>query len=221
MSKMVKCKTCGEEIAKGAKVCPKCGAKQKSHKMLGIVLAVLVVLVALVAIGSSGDDEGPKRTAGTGSPQTSDSAAPTSEPTDATPTPEPTDEMFNVGDSVDLNDIVVTLVDVSESTGKDYITPSEGKVFLVCEFEIENNSNKDINVSSMLSFEAYIDDYSTSMNFSAMSISDKAQLDGTVAAGRKMNGVIGYEADADWKALEIRFTPDFWSGKEIIFTHSK
>ena len=31
---------------------------------------------------------------------------------------------------------------------------------------------------------------------------DKNQLDGTVAPGKKMNGVIGYEVPADWKELE-------------------
>jgi len=212
MSKMVKCKTCGEEIAKDAKICPKCGAKQKSHKILGIVLAVLGILIILAVIGSSGDDEGPKRATSNGNPQTS---------TSSEPTVEPDDEVFTVGDSVSLNDVVVTLVDVSESTGGNYMTPSDGKVFVICEFEIENNSKKDIGVSSMLSFEAYIDDYSTSMNLSAVLSSNKDQLDGAVAAGKKMNGVIGYEADSDWKTIEIRFTPDFWSGKEIMFTYSK
>lgn len=46
---------------------------------------------------------------------------------------------------------------------------------------------------------------------------DKNQLDGTVAPGKKMNGVIGYEVPADWKELEINFTPDFWSNKDISF----
>ena len=50
---------------------------------------------------------------------------------------------------------------------------------------------------------------------------NKNQLDGTVAAGKKFNGVIGYEVPADWKELEVRFTPDFWSGKEIIFVANK
>ena len=35
-----------------------------------------------------------------------------------------------------------------------------------------------------------------------------------------MNGVIGYEVDPDWKEIEIRFTPDFWSGEEIVFQTS-
>lgn len=31
MDKMTKCKTCGADIAKSAKVCPACGAKQKNR----------------------------------------------------------------------------------------------------------------------------------------------------------------------------------------------
>ena len=56
-NKMKICKTCGEEIAKSAKVCPKCGAKQK--KPLGlIILAVIVVFGLLGALGSGGSKSG-------------------------------------------------------------------------------------------------------------------------------------------------------------------
>lgn len=122
---------------------------------------------------------------------------------------------------VELNDIIVTLVNVSENQGKDFLTPSDGKVFIVFEFEIENNSSRDIAVSSIMSFEAYVDDYSTNINLSAMLSTDKTQLDGTIAPGKKMNGVIGYEVNSDWSKIEIRFTPDFWSWKDIIFTYTK
>ena len=44
---------------------------------------------------------------------------------------------------------------------------------------------------------------------------NKNQLDGTVAPGKKFNGVIGYEVPANWEKLEVLFTPDFWSGKDI------
>ena len=45
----------------------------------------------------------------------------------------------------------------------------------------------------------------------------KNQLDGTVAAGKKFSGVVGYEVPTDWQELEINFTPDVWSGKDITF----
>ena len=54
-TKMKNCKTCGEEIAKNAKVCPKCGARQKGH--LGLIIAVVVIiLLVITAIGKDGND---------------------------------------------------------------------------------------------------------------------------------------------------------------------
>ena len=110
---------------------------------------------------------------------------------------------------------------VTESNGSQFNKPTDGNTFILCEFTIENNSEKDLAVSSLMCFEAYVDDYSTSMSLSALLESDKSQLDGTVAAGKKMNGIIGYEAPTDWKEIEVSFTPDFWRGKDITFIHSK
>ena len=54
--KMRNCKVCGQEIAKSAKVCPYCGAKQKKSKLL-IVLIILGVLVLIGALGSGGSSD--------------------------------------------------------------------------------------------------------------------------------------------------------------------
>lgn len=125
---------------------------------------------------------------------------------------------FGVGEKVSLDDVVVTLLDVTESYGSTYNKPTAGNVFVLCEFEIENNSSGDIGVSSIMSFDCYCDDYATSSSLSAtLERGNKAQLDGSVASGKKMNGVIGYEVPKDWKELEVRFTPSFWSRKDIVF----
>ena len=47
---------------------------------------------------------------------------------------------FGVGERVELNDVIVTLVSVTESKGSQYNTPTDGNVFVLCEFEIENNT---------------------------------------------------------------------------------
>lgn len=210
MAKMVKCKTCGEEIAKSAKVCPKCGAKQKKHTVLGIILVIFGVLLIAIAIGENGDDW-PKKV-GDSTPTQKQDAQNSATLEETT---------FGVGEQVDLNDVVVTLKSVTESAGSQFNKPSDGNTFILCEFTIENNSNKDLGISSIMCFEAYVDDFSTSMSLSATIDSDKGQLDGSVAAGKKMNGAIGYEAPENWKEIEIRFTPDFWSGKDITFVYSK
>lgn len=209
------CKYCGKEISESAKFCDGCGkpvaedaaapvvaskkSKKKKHPILGTIVLIFAAFLIIGALSGGGDE--PEKVGENNSSVST----------------QPEKKTFGVGDVVSLNDTNVTLVNVSENNGGNYMTPSEGKVFVVCEFEIENNSTKDIAVSSIMSFEAYIDDYATSMNLSAMLSTEKSQLDGTIASGKKMNGVIGYEADPDWSSIEIRFTPDFWAGKDIIF----
>ena len=212
MAKIVKCKTCGAEIAKSAKVCPKCGAKQKKHIVLGVILVIFGILLISAAIGGGSDDGEPKKVVDSTPVQSQDENNNSAEPEKTT---------FGVGEQVSLNDVVVTMNNVTESNGSQFNKPTDGNTFILCEFTIENNSEKDLAVSSLMCFETYVDDYSSSMSLSALLESDKNQLDGTVAAGKKMNGTIGYEAPADWKEIEVRFTPDFWRGKDITFIHSK
>lgn len=200
--------------------------KGSSLKVPFIGMAAFVILMAagvvLTMLGDKEDspDTADKVSQAVESQGVEDTKGPESEGQEEESAP-PEDGSYTVGDSVSMNDIVVTLVDVSESEGAQFATPDDGKVFVLCEFTIENNSKNDIGISSILSFEAYVDDYTTSMDLSAIMSSDKPQLDGSIAAGKKMNGVIGYSADKGWSSIEVRFRPDFWSGNEFLFTYKK
>lgn len=128
------------------------------------------------------------------------------------------DKVFKLGDAVELDGVVVSFTDVVKSTGSDFSKPADGKVFVLCEFEITNNSKEELSVSSILHFEAYCDDYACEYSFSAlMAKGDKEQLDGSVAAGKKMKGVVGYEVPTDWKELEIQYTPNILTNDKIVF----
>lgn len=126
-------------------------------------------------------------------------------------------EFVSVGESIEQKNVIVTFVSVDESTGSDFNKPDDDKVFVLPLFEIENNSNKDLAISSMLSFDAYIDGYSESISLKALLEAD-GQLDGKVASGKKLKGVYGLEAPADWEEIEIIFKPTLL-GKEIKFKH--
>lgn len=58
MSKMVKCKACDKEIAKGVKKCVHCGKDQRSffgqHKVLTFILAIFVLVGLGKAMGGNG-----------------------------------------------------------------------------------------------------------------------------------------------------------------------
>lgn len=203
--KMVPCKTCGEMIAKSAKVCPHCGAKQKKHIWLGVLLAVFGLALLGSALSGGTNSKTPKL------------VVESSARTDVTPEPtRPT--AFGVGDKAELNNVIVTLVSVNTSNGSSYNKPADGNEFVLCEFEIENNTGSDIAVSSLVSFTAYFDDYSSNLSFSAMGEKgNQQQLDGTIAGGKKMRGVVGYEAAKDWKEMNIEFKAGFWDGKKFSF----
>lgn len=53
-----------------------------------------------------------------------------------------------------------------------------------------------------------------------MTSSDKTQLDGSIAAGKKINGVVGYEVPEDYESLELHYTPTGF-GKDFVFTYEK
>ena len=135
-----------------------------------------------------------------------------------TPTETESAKVFSLGDTVELDDVVVTFLDVTQSNGSTYNKPTSGNVFVLCEFEIANNSSEELNISSMMSFSAYHDDYACEYSISAlMEKGNKDQLDGSIAPGKKMKGVIGFEIPEDWNELEVHFTPDVFSLGEIVF----
>ena len=192
------------------------GEKKKGGKLKWIII-VIVAIAIIGALGSGGDDEGNVQ-------ETQDVSV--SNETESNSVPEETesvesDNTYSVGETADIDNIQTTLVSATESEGSEYNSPADGNVFVLLEFEIANNSDSDISVSSMMSFEAYCDDYSITQSLSGLLESDKGQLDGDVAAGKKMNGVIAYEVPADWTEIEVTFTPDFWFGDDIVFTVTK
>ena len=195
------CKHCYKMIDDGSDFCPVCG-KPQNGKKVGTTKPIYKrwwfwVIAVVLFIGFTGGNSKPELV-------TNDSNTPSVQ--------QHTNQYFSIGDTAKLNDVYVTLVGVSESSGSKYITPAAGNVFVLWEFTIENNSSSELNISSLMCFDAYVDDYSTNLSFSAETAVDKNPLDGTVAPGKKMNGVIGYEVPKDWSTFEVHFTPDFWSG---------
>lgn len=56
-SKMMLCKSCGASIARSAKVCPSCGAKNKKPFYKRVWFWILVVIAVLLVLGSVGEEK--------------------------------------------------------------------------------------------------------------------------------------------------------------------
>lgn len=220
------CKHCQTEIPKKAKICPNCKKKQG-----GIVKWIVIAVIALVIIGAASgggkennepqrvSDSTPKPSEGIESSTEIESQVAGSELVESNPSNGET--MFKVGETAELNGVQVTLSDYKENTGSDYNKPTDGNIFILAEFEISNNTEKELAISSMLSFNAYADDYVLNYSLGAMMENDGTQLDGTIAAGKKLKGWIGWEVPKDYQNIEIHFTDNVWSNNKFLFLIEK
>lgn len=197
------------------------GKEKKKGSCLKTILIVITVIVVLGVIGSIfGEEEKPEKVADV---NTDTQTEEPSNETEAEPEEDSEEQtVFKQGEVAEMNDVQVTLMGYEESTGSEFNTPAEGNVFVLANFEIANNSDSELSISSALSFEAYADDYALNYSFGAlMEKTDSTQLDGTIAPGKKMNGWIGYEVPADWSNIEIHFTDNVWSSNKFVFEITK
>lgn len=227
------CKHCQTEIPYGAKICPQCRKKQG-----GVLKWVIIAVVAIFIIGAlAGGGDDPEKVGDVADSEINNEANGSSESNlgksdqvesdelDKKDEPEAEEEedgaeketFFKKGETAELNDVQVTLTDYQESAGSEYNRPTDGNIFLIAEFEISNNTEKELSISSMMSFEAYADDYALNYCLSALLEKDGNQLDGTIAPGKKMKGWIGWEVPEDYSNVEIHFTDSVWSNDKFIF----
>lgn len=194
--------------------------KKKGGKAKSIVLVLVFVVIILAAV-SQGEKNGDVKKV-TNSVEKEEGQN-NSESVEEQETEEEK-LIFAVGETAEQNGVQITLTNVTESAGNEFLKPESGKIYILMEFDITNNSNDDINISSIANFEAYCDDYSINQSLGGLQApeaSGKNQLDGSVASGKKMNGIIAYEVPSDYKKIEINVSTDIWSGKDIQFVYEK
>lgn len=173
MSKLVPCKACGKEIAKGVKKCPSCGKDQRSffgrHKILTFIGGVLVVGGMLGALGGGGDTD----TASSSSTETA--------------TEEKAEKVYKLNDVVKVDDaeIVVTKLEEKDKVGDEFISKevSEGGTFVAIQYTIKNVGTEPLGMFSMPTIElqdeagtSYSSDIDASGNYAVETGVDNSKL---------------------------------------------
>jgi hypothetical protein len=211
MSKMIKCKTCGADIASGAKTCPSCGAKNKKtfYKRWWFILIVFFIVVG--ALGSSGSK--PKKVS-----SSADSSSASTDTTVSTDSSKKSNapEIYKIGDTIQLKDFKVTVNKIrSASSGSNKMfKPKDGNEFFFVDCTIENTSDKDQTVSSILMFKV-VDKDGRSYDQS-ISGDNNGQLDGTVGPTRKISGEYCVEVPNGKAGLELEFNSSFINNQQIV-----
>lgn len=212
-------------------LCKKDGRK-KTCSIIALIVCAIWVIAAIAFGGEDSKDGGNESGSRNPSVQSEQSKTvndskdePEKEPEEVSEDNGSDSKSFDIGETAEYKGIQVTLIDYEESEGNDWGNPEDGNIFVFPEIEISNSSDEEITVSSMISFECYIDDYKTDFSsnaFMAISVDGgKQQLDGSVAPGKKLKGVLGIEAPEDWKVIEIYYKDNFWLDSNFSFKIEK
>lgn len=189
-------------------LCIKDGKKKICSVIALIITFLWCFFIIMVIIGSG--SEKPKAVTASSNGRTTIQQADTQ-------SGESSKDTFGLMETAEMNDIQVTMTNYKESAGSEWNSPASGNVFVLVEFEIVNNSDSDLAISSMLSFEAYADDYAANSSLTALLENDQNQLDGSIASGKRMRGWVGYEVPSGWRTLEVHFTDNVWSSNKFKF----
>lgn len=132
------------------------------------------------------------------------------EPTKEEPKEEPKKETDNrtitaVGEGIETKNFKISVLSLDKPTSDNqFLVAEEGNEFVSVGLLIENLSDKDYTVSSMIMFNAYQDGFSINEALTAHVIKGQEKtMDGALAAGKKIKGSLMYEMPKDWKELEI------------------
>lgn len=195
MSKMIKCKTCGNEIASSAKICPSCGAKNKKPIYKKWWVWVLAVIVLAGIAGGAGNDE---------SSNGKNESNSTTE----------VKEFYAVGEEVKLGDNVLIVNSVEKSNGSEWDKPKDGMEYVVVNVTIKNGGSSEISYNpfdfQMQNSQGQITDQAfTTIN------TDSALSSGNLAGGGQVSGTIAFEQPVGDEALVLKYKANMFSNKEV------
>ena len=135
--------------------------------------------------------------------------------------PEKENTTFGLGETASFKDLKFTAMELKESDGDGFFTPAEGNTFVGVKFTIENISDEEQSVSSLLLFEAYADDIKCSYSFNAACAFSEGTLDGDVASGKKLVGWYAVEVPRNWSSIELEVQSSWLSNNSAKFVFSK
>lgn len=124
---------------------------------------------------------------------------------------------FGLNETAVFKELKFTATEIKETKGTEYFKPDSGNVFVGVRFTVENVSDEEQTVSSILLFDGYVDDVKADYSFTAVCAFSNDQLDGTIAPGKKLTGWYALEVPKDWETVELHVKSNWLSGSSAQF----
>lgn len=229
---MKTCKYCGAEIAKGAKICPKCSEKNVLLFKIPLVWIGAITAVGVAAVVMSGggkktptkvndmepSEKNPDSGTSVKEEKNSDSkvSANKDEKTDSKASSEEKNpEAFTVGDTVDTEGIQVKLNSVEFSDKNDFHEPDKGNCFIYVNLTVKNTDNEKLSVSPM---NWHVEDSNGMVvDSDIFAGNDKKGLpNADLKPGGKVTGVIAFEVPKKDKNLKLQYMDEIFSDDPVF-----
>ena len=177
-----------------------------------------LALLGAIAIVVVGCEEETAQLVATAEPTASPATA-----SQATTSPEPTSipktETFNIGDTVQLSDLQITVHGVRTGLGEEFWTPEEGHYFVYIDVGFRNSGEESHAVSSLLQMEMRdADGFSYSTDLGAAAAAKRSSPEGEIAPGGVLRGEIGYQIPITATGLTWHFTGELFRLGQAIFS---
>lgn len=169
---------------------------------IGIIVIVVIAVVVFIGAGPKSSTSGPKKV---GESSTSSEQAGA----------ETTQSEFKVADKIEFDKRILTVNSVQRnySSGNEYVTPPEGKEWIVVSVTIENKSNSEISFNE---YDFQIENSQGVRTSTTYTGELKDQLNsGNLAVGGKVTGNLVFEVTKGATGLKVIFKPSFWTNKEV------
>lgn len=131
------------------------------------------------------------------------------------------EETFGLNETAVFDDLKFTATEIKESHGEGFFTPESGNVFFGVKFTIENISDEEQTVSSLLLFEGYVDDVKCDYSLSAACAFSDGTIDGTIAPGKKLIGWYALEVPENYQTIELQVLSNWLANNPAKFVFAK
>lgn len=168
------------------------------------IFAILLILIMAFSFSACSAEEAPKK-----------------EEAEITESASKKEEIFGLNETAVFDDLKFTATEIKVTHGEDFFTPESGNVFVGVKFTIENISEEEQTVSSILLFEGYADDVKCEYSFNAACAFSDGTIDGTIAPGKKLIGWYALEVPENYQTIELQVLSNWLANNPAKFVFTK
>ncbi len=127
---------------------------------------------------------------------------------------------YLLNETATLDNIEITLLEVSPIAPTDNHTPVQGTSFIGCKFKLENKGDSEINIDPLINFSTTVDELPAVISLSAQNAADnQTALGGVLAPNQTMEGIIPYQVPTDYNQLNITVSMEIGDSDVRVFNY--